>query len=142
MARTPPSAADLVANYAAGINGTAQQKFKNAIGRVTVNPMQEALNKVNDGTWLARVTASQAKLAAALAQGDAAFWKTQTQGAGAANWLASKTKGQAKYQRKADKIAQAAAASSQAAHAASGSTAKWQAAVNATIGVWGAPALT
>lgn len=137
MARTPPNAADMVANYAAGINGTAQNKYKTAIGRVTGNPMQDALAKVNDGTWLQNVTASVDKLKSALASADPAFWKTQTQGAGATNWLNSKTKGQAKYQRKADKMAQASAAASQAAANAQGSQAKWLAAVNATRAAWG-----
>ena len=139
MARTPPNAADLVANYGAGFNGTAQNKFKSAIGRVTSNPMQDALAKVNDGTWLTKVTASVDKLKNALSNADPAFWKSQTQGAGATNWLNSKTKALAKYNRKANLIAQAAQQASQAAAAAgSSSRARWEAAVNATMAVFGA----
>lgn len=139
MARTPPNAADLVTNYTNGINGTAQSKYKTAIGRVTVNPMQEALKKVQDGTWLAKVQQSQAKLEAALSAGDAGFWKSQSQNAGAVNWLNSKTKGTPKYQKKAGQIATAAAQASAAAAAASGSQGKWLASVNATRAAWGLP---
>lgn len=132
MARTPPDAATMTANWKAGMNATNAQKYSKAIQRVTVNPMQLALATVTSGFWLSQVQASVPRLEAALSAADPAMWKSQAAGAGASAWQNSAAKGGVKYGKKSGQLAQAALAASQAASAAgTSSTARWQASVNA-----------
>lgn len=106
-------------NWAAGMNATGQAKYKQKVGAYQGNPMAMAAAPAAQQKYLSSVTdaVQSGRMAAKLNAVDPNFWKSQTTGAGATNWLNSATKGKPKYVAFAQKWAPTWAQAQQAAAA-------------------------
>jgi hypothetical protein len=129
-AAIPPQ--QLADTWAAGFTAAAQQKFKTKVQNLQVNPMALAATPEAEAKFLQSVTDSvtSGRRANALNSVDPAFWKSQTAGAGAQNWMTSVNKGKPKYSNKMAKWSGVYAQASAAAASATGVAAKVLASVN------------